>query len=64
MNGNGETETNSNMIEYGGLQRIVSGVQDEVRKAVHELKNEKATGADEVHAEMIKCSGERGLKWL
>jgi len=45
---------NVNMIGSGGLQRRVSGVQeqisiDEVRKAVHELKNGKAV----VYAEMI-----------
>jgi len=57
------------MIEFGGLQRRESGVQDkvsmnELRKAVHELKNGKITDVDEVCVEMIKCNGERRLKLL
>ena len=69
MNGNERTRANVNMIGFGGVERDVRRMQEnisleEVKKAVQKLKNRKAAGIDEVYAEMIRLSGERGLEWL
>jgi len=36
---------------------------DIIRKYVYEMENENVASADEVYVEIIKCNGERGLKW-
>ena len=37
---------------------------EEVRNAIHLAKNGKATGPSEVASDMLKCSGEAGVRWV
>ena len=37
---------------------------EEVRDAIHLAKNGKATGPSEVASEMLKCSGDAGVRWV
>ena len=36
----------------------------EVRAAIHKMKNDKSTGPTGVAAEMLKASGESGVRWM
>ena len=36
----------------------------EVRNAIHLAKNGKATGPSEVASDVLKCSGEAGVRWV
>ena len=37
---------------------------EEVRAAIHKMKNDKSTGPTVVAAEMLKASGESGVRWM
>ena len=37
--------------------------QEEMETAMHNMKQGKATGADEVRLEMLEMAGEVGVKW-
>ena len=37
--------------------------QEEVETAMHNMKQDKATGADEVRLEMMKVAGQVGVTW-
>jgi hypothetical protein len=36
-------------------------LKDEIRKGINKLQNNKATGPDEIMAEILKATGEKGL---
>ena len=38
--------------------------EEEVEKAIKKLKNHKASGVDQIHAEMLKYGGKSALKWI
>ena len=37
---------------------------EEVRNAIHMAKNGQATGPSKVATDMLKCSGEAGVRWV
>ena len=45
----------------GPLEKI--SVQD-ARAVIHKMKNDKSTGPTGVAAEMLKASGESGVRWM
>ena len=46
---------------HGPLEEISI---EEVRSAIHKMKNDKSTGPTGVAAEMLKASGESGARWM
>ena len=38
--------------------------EEEVRNAIQMAKNGKATGPSEVASDMLKCSGDAGVRWV